>query len=435
MKSHKAISLGLWLLFSFNIIYLAYFVERHEHDFLIAHFLSAFIAGSLLSLRGLSLQQLLLGAIAVRLFLIPATPMLSDDYHRFFWDGNLMVQEVHPYQFTPRELWESEPPKDSTLAQTFPQLNSPDYYSVYPPGHQLLFLVAAQLAGGDIYRFIISLRIFLLLFETGTLFLLAFLVKKWRKPTSWMALYAFSPLVLMEIMANLHLEGMMLFFMLLAIALYEVNKPNWSATALGMAIATKLIPLMTLPAWFFFAKRNSPWRFVAIPLLVTALSFIPLLDAEVLFNMLQSLDLYFQRFEFNPSVYAVIREIGMKWTGYNQIKFIGPALGLLSGLGILLASYLRRKKFFPATLAFLWLIYLAFSTIVHPWYIVPPLALGLISGLWFPWVWSATIVFSYLQYGPDSVEQLPWVWGLEYTLVLIALLVDLRLKKTLFHVR
>ena len=86
-------------------------------------------------------------------------------------------------------------------------------------------------------------------------------------------------------------------------------------------------------------------------------------------------------------------------------------------------------------MAYLWLIYLAFSTTVHPWYIIPAIAFGILSGLWFPWVWSGVIMLSYLQYGENSVEQMPLLWLIEYTLVGVALLVDLRYKKPLFHGR
>lgn len=435
MKHSKVISLGLWLIFSLSLGFAAFFLVRHEHLQLLGCFAMAFLSGSLLSLRGLTLQFILLAGMASRLLLLTSLPQLSDDYHRFLWDGTLVLHQVHPYQYTPTEIMELGILKDESLIKTYPQLNSPDYYSVYPPGHQMLFTAAAGLAGGHSHNFVILIRVALLVFECGTLLLMGFLLQRWRKPRAWLALYAFNPLVILEIIGNLHFEGMMMFFILLALALYEIKKPWLSASAMGLAVATKLLPLISLPAWFFWQKPAQRWPFAGMALLVAGLLFLPLFDLEVLLNFSQSLDLYFRNFEFNPSLYALARAIGFWLTGYNLIDLIGPALGLLSGLSILLMAYRRRKKFLPATMAYLWLIYLAFSTTVHPWYIIPAIAFGLLSGLWFPWVWSGVIMLSYLQYGENSVEQMPLLWLIEYTLVGVALLVDLRYKKPLFHGR
>lgn len=435
MKQKKWISLGLWAVFSLCMVYAGFFIARHEHLLLFGTFGIAFLAGSLLSLRGLSLKYILLAGMVSRLLLLPALPQLSDDYHRFFWDGTLVLHQVHPYQHTPTDLLKEGVMEEESLSKTYPKLNSPDYYSVYPPGHQMLFAGVAALAGDHILQFVIFLRMALLLFECGTLLLMGFLLQRWRKPMVWLGLYAFNPLVILEIVGNLHFEGMMVFFILLAMALYEVKKPWLSASAMGLAVATKLLPLISLPAWFFWLKPAQKWSYSGIALLVSCILFLPLFDWQVFLHLFQSLDLYFRNFEFNPSLYALVRALGFALTGYNQIALIGPLLGFLSGLFILVVAYRRRKKCFPASLAYLWLIYLAFSTTVHPWYIIPALAFGLLGGLWFPWVWSAVVMLSYLQYGENMVEQKPLLWMIEYTLVGMALLVDLRNEKPLFHGR
>ncbi|MFN6064516.1 MAG: hypothetical protein ACK49K_14655, partial [Bacteroidota bacterium] len=43
-------------------------------------------------------------AVVIRISLVFTTPNLSDDYFRFFWDGNVSIQGENPYDKRPSEL-------------------------------------------------------------------------------------------------------------------------------------------------------------------------------------------------------------------------------------------------------------------------------------------------------------------------------------------
>lgn len=57
---------------------------------------------------------------------------------------------------------------------------------------------------------------------------------------------------------------------------------------------------------------------------------------------MSSVELYFKNFEFNASIYYIVRELGYMITGFNQIAIIAPVLGITGFLLILFIS-LRGK--------------------------------------------------------------------------------------------
>jgi len=77
-------------------------------------------------------------ALVFRLLWLPATPVLSDDFYRFRWVGLLVSHGHNPFAETPRQLLLHPPPDSAALPlaelrRLLPRLNSPAYFSVYPP--------------------------------------------------------------------------------------------------------------------------------------------------------------------------------------------------------------------------------------------------------------------------------------------------------------
>ena len=80
---------------------------------------------------GKKLQWLIIVGILVRLVSIFFFPQLSDDIYRFIWDGRLAQNGMQPYAYLPIDIVEQIP----SLADgdILSKMNSPDYYTVYPP--------------------------------------------------------------------------------------------------------------------------------------------------------------------------------------------------------------------------------------------------------------------------------------------------------------
>ena len=168
------------------------------------------------------------------------------------------------------------------------------------------------------------------------------------------------------------------------IGLYGFIKQKVLPQALGygLAIATKLVPLIFLPA-LLFAQWPKRGIFVTIlAFLIAALTFLPLINEALVGGMGDSLNLYFQSFEFNASIYFLARWIGYFFYGYNQIQFIGPLLAVISLLSIsswsLWAS--SRKKEMALIMLFSLSFYLLLTTTRSPLVYSFPYTFG--SSLW-----------------------------------------------------
>jgi alpha-1,6-mannosyltransferase len=412
------------------LIWIGYGIARSEHYLLFPVFALLFIGGVFLSRRINSLKQFLIIGIVFRLLLLFATPNLSDDYFRFAWDGRLWVAEEHPFLQTPAQ-WMGNPERPESLnEELYAGLNSKEYHSIYPSLHQVVFYISSLVAGNDLKANIIVMRLILILGEIGTMWLLGYLLHFYFKPIFWLGFYAFNPMVILEVTGNLHFEGLMLFFMALAVTLLLHNK-NWqSALSLALAVSTKLLPLIALPVFI----RQLGWKkgifFSAMVMIFSVLSFLPLWHPELWASMSTSLDLYFRKFEFNGSIYLLVREYGFYRKGFNIIADSGPALAALSFFLLMSLPFVYKRKWkISGWLCLSWTVYLLLSTTVHPWYILPLLFFGILSGWLYPLVWSFLIFFTYLQYPSTGYVELPWLMAIEYIIVLVVLLFDLKRTK------
>ena len=83
------------------------------------------------------------------MILLFAFPNLSDDIYRFVWDGNLIGLNINPYGSMPSELVGQNNPGLSM--DLYAQMNSPDYYTIYPPVTQLIFYISTWFSGNIFY--------------------------------------------------------------------------------------------------------------------------------------------------------------------------------------------------------------------------------------------------------------------------------------------
>ena len=159
--------------------------------------------------------------------------------------------------------------------------------------------------------------------------------------------------------------------------------------------------------------------FVKIDQVVIVLLFVPLLSGAFFNNFGASLDLYFQKFEFNASIYYAIRWVGYQVVGYNWIQSAGPALAVIVLLGILTVAFFEKEitwKNIFGKMLFAICLYLAFATIVHPWYLSLPIVLCLFTPFRFPILWSGLIFLTYINYSYATYVENLWMVEIEYVL-------------------
>lgn len=369
--------------------------------------------------------------IFFRLLFITSIPNLSQDFYRFLWDGRLVLQVINPYLLSP-EMYLSE--GNQVVAQTqllyegMGALNG-SHFSNYPPLNQLLFSVAALFSGNSILGSVIVLRIIMILADVGILYFGRKLLKQLKIDESRIFWYFLNPFIIIELTGNLHFEGVMLFFVVAS--LYYLHNRKWiiAAILLGLSISVKLIPLLFLPLLFQkFMKDSSSSKlgfiklmgFYLLTLLTVILSFVPFYSNEFLSNFTTTIGLWFQNFEFNASVYYIIRWIGFKVVGWNLIETVGKILPIIVILFVLGITFFRKnenpKKLITAILLVI-SFYFLLSTTVHPWYVATPLLLSLFTNYKFPLVWSFMVVLSYSAYGSEGFSENLWLVTFEYCVV------------------
>lgn len=362
--------------------------------------------------------------ILLRIVLIFSFPNLSDDVYRFIWDGTLAINSINPFHHLPANLMESQTQIPGITPELFEKLNSPGYFTVYPPVCQAIFATGCWLFPESWAGNAMVMKSFMAAFEAGSIFLIVKLLRHFKLPLKNVLLYALNPLVMIEITGNLHFEGAMIFFLLLSVWLLVKDRLQLSAVAFALSIASKLLPLMFLPLLIRRLGWARSFQYFGIVGICLILLFLPLTDAVFFQHLGNSLNLYFQKFEFNASIYYLLRWIFKSISGYNQIALIGPALGLTALVTILFFIYKEKRPTFEnlfTSMLFTISVYLFLATTVHPWYVMLPVVVSVFTPFRFPVLWSYLVVLTYINYSYVEYYENLWLVGLEYAAVFVFL--------------
>lgn len=419
----------MYTIFLLAIFFVSFLIPRTDTVALLTTYAIAFVSFLMLYKRGV--DHLFFMGLAARVLVLFAVPSLSDDYFRFLWDGTMIGCNKSPFLNLPSEvfpqLMELQQEAGSFIQALHEGMNSRDYFSVYPPINQWLFWLAAIFT--SVKWGLVVLKVVVLVGELLSFWVLKKLVDRFSLNTNRIALYWLNPLMIIELCGNVHLDGLMLMFFLWSCLCFAKLKDNEGAFYFTFAALSKLFSLMFFPLVLMKLSGIRRLKVLLISILVLLLCYLPFLSLMDLEHMLTSFDLYFQRFEFNASLYYVFRYFGTQLVGYNPIAFVGPALAMVSFGLILLVSWLYRfRNRLSMFTGFLLIngIYLFFSPIVHPWYLTVLIGLSVFSHYQFATVWSGMIFLSYAAYGNELFQENYYVLGVEYAVVFVFLFFDLK---------
>jgi len=378
-------------------------------------------------------------SLAFRLIFIVAVPSLSDDYFRFIWDGKLFVNGFNPYLFIPSEIINTDLAKTAGLTQElYDGLNSPNYYTVYPPINQLIFSLGGFFSKFGMLAGIVAIRVPIIIAEVFILKYIRRLLKLLYLPHHYVLWYALNPLVIVELSGNLHFEGMMMLCVLVGVYWLMQNKWRGAAFWWAMAISIKLMPVLFFPV---LIKRlgivKSVWFYI-VTALVLAFTFLPFLDQKLIEHIFSSVDLYFRNFEFNASIYYVIRWLGFKTVGYNIIQKLGPILSITTFLLVMRVYFYKNKSWEDVfkKMLFAYTIYLLLATTIHPWYVINLVLLTVfVRNYRFAIVWSVMVLLSYSAYMSESYAENMVLIALEYIVVIGWLGVELFCRKKIISLK
>jgi alpha-1,6-mannosyltransferase len=451
----KKIAVVVMLFLTLDI---GYFVDRQDftHFFIVYSSLFALYFGVLKTVKtDVDFSFWLKTALILRGCLIFAMPNFSDDIYRFIWDGRLINMGINPFDFKPVYYFDNKLYTDVLTPELYQFLNSKNYHTVYPSVCQAFFSFAVYVFPKSIYGATLVIKTIVCSFDIGSIFLIRKLLTNGQNGSSDGRLkspainvrhaihstqytirntliYALNPLIIIELCQNIHFEGVAIFFFLLAIFLIQKSKIAWSGIAFSLSIATKILPLMFLP---FFLK-NLGWRkaigYYFLVGILTLLIFLPLYNATFLQNLKSSIDLYNKKFEFNASIYYLVREVGFWIRGYNWGQFTTPYLNgiVILSIGFLFLKQKKSETFnlesFFTNCLFAYSIYCLCVATVHPWYASFALFFSVFTKFRYPSVWTYFIGLTYIHYSYSTYCENYWVIALEYLVVVNLAIFEIR---------
>ena len=409
----------LFLLFSFTGYFLiGHILDRAHFWFELLAFALCFIAYFIFNLKFKeSVIILFFIGLFFRLIFIWGEPKWSDDYYRFIWDGKIMSVGENPYEKLPSVAESKNGLEQNIRDELLFRMNSPNYYSVYPPIQQLFFVPTGFTESIPMALLVLRLEILI-----GEILLFIFLIKSVQSQfislasVSWIWL---NPLWIIEVNGNLHFEGWLITF--LAIGIYYLFKQKyWLATVfMSLSAALKMIPIIVVPAvkkWLGFNKAFAI-SLLAVVGFLGSMSWIFISHQQN--HFFESIDLYYHKFEFNASFYFLLREIGFYFGDTHPIVYAGyifmPIFAFIYGIIIFKKDEKTPIHFFSSA-AFILTSYYLVATTVHPWYILPILFFSVLAHKTYGIVWSGLVFLSYSAYSHNQ-NLYYWMISIEYLIL------------------
>jgi hypothetical protein len=206
-------------------------------------------------------------------------------------------------------------------------------------------------------------------------------------------LYLLCPAVILQTWASAHAEAAAVFFCVLAAILLVRRRDGWAGVALGLAAALKITPLgLLVPA--LLGGRASPARFLAGFVPAFLIPYVPYL--------------------LTGGAFGSLFQSGTNWTGASLVFTVLAllttpeiarwlALALFVGGALWIAGSFRGREDTAEAFAWTFTLLILCLPVVHAWYWLTPLALGLAAGLWLPLILA---MFSPL---PESLPLADWL--------------------------
>jgi alpha-1,6-mannosyltransferase len=424
VKKITVIASILWLV---AIVWL-HTIDRSDFNSLWAVYSIAFASYAWLvfSKNGIGIYYGFGLAVLARIASLFFEPLLSNDFYRYIWDGMMMYEGIHPMAYTPSYVMD-HPEILSASEHLFSLLNSPDYFSVYPPIAQWMFHLSYSINGLHIEGHILFYKSLLICTDALIVYFLYRLLSVKNLPVDRVLWFALNPLIILEYTGNLHFDGLMIAGLLGAVLLSEKKTVLWSSVLMAASVLSKMVTLILIP----FMPQKLYWKnitvFSVLSVGITVLVFIWSFDANT--GWIDSVRLWFTSFEFNASFYYLVRGAGYLVKGYNAIEIIGPILLSITlvGIGILWWKYIRKTDAdWAQAMLFVMTLYFLMSTTVHPWYIGLLVALSVVSRKIYPFVWSYLIFLSYSHYDGGGFAENYSLIATEYILLVIWMFVEWR---------
>jgi len=223
----------------------------------------------------LAVGLILVGGIALQVVALAGPPQNSSDLYRYIWDGRVQAAGIDPYLYSPADLGVAKLRNDFLWSGTGPhnygdcvttlknkvdpadgfvagctKLNRPRVPTVYPPVAEAYFLAVQEAAPAD--NSTTPIQAAGAVCAVLITLILLFGLRKLDKDPRLAALWAWCPVVPLEAAQNGHVDVLAVGFTLVALLLLARAKSGGRVAVggvlIGLAIATKVTPVLVVPA-------------------------------------------------------------------------------------------------------------------------------------------------------------------------------------------
>lgn len=367
------------------------------------------------SISRMELMLIIVLLFAVKISFLFTTPVGSDDYYRYLWDGKVQANGINPYSFAPQ---------DSVLktlhSELLPaQVSYPKIKTIYFPLCQWLFAVSYLISGENAIVF----KLIYLIADLAILFFLYSLLKYFSISEKYLLVYATLPVVVFQFYIDAHIDIVGAALLIGSLRFYLFNKKSLSYLLLGLSLSIKPTGILLIP--FYFQNEDeitAKLKSILIPPMTFVITFLPYVFSA---TPLETLINYSTNWTFNGMIYNALKLI----IADNLIIRICCGLIFTITLFILYNSKIEliNKIFISIFLLIL------FSPVAHPWYLIWfAVLLPLVrswSGIYFVSAISLTS-FTIITYQLTGIwREYEWVLLAQYLPVALIFFYELRHKK------
>lgn len=309
---------------------------------------SYYVAGNPSHARA-DLRLVVFVAVALRVPFLLTDPLLSDDIFRYVWDGRVQHAGINPYLYAPEEQ-ELAFLRDGH-EQNFAGINNKDIPTIYPPFMQMAFYAATAVSTNVSW-----MKLFFVLADLALLFVLMQLLGALGLNPVRALIYAWSPLVVVEVAGSGHNDALAVLCLMAALSAIVQNRQSVSMLLLTLSGMGKIVGFTLTPLWL---RSLSPRALFVMPV-VTVLLALPYASAGSL--AFRGLTQYGLRWRGNDGLFHILYYL----TGsLNTAKIIVGAF-LIAMVLVLVALKANPLRSSYLTLGAILLL----TTTVHPWYLL-----------------------------------------------------------------
>jgi hypothetical protein len=289
------------------------------------------------------LFAVLLLAVLIRVVAIFQFPANSD-INRYIWEGEIQLSGYNPYLLSP----DAEELKQ-LRNENWQDINFKDIPAIYWPFAQMLFKAGAAISPTQWF-----FETILVLFDLGTIVLLLLMIRPFSSDFREIVLYALNPLAIISVAGQGHLESILVFWTMLSLYGWGRKKPWLMYPALGLAVMTKLTPVIFLP---LLVERGN-LKYFPLFLLPCAL-MLHYVDPGI--DFLSSLNTFLSDFHFNGLFNYIYQHI------FGELPSTWLAMFCAAGLSAFV-FFLTPDR--PRSVFLLSAILLLFAPTFHTWYLL-----------------------------------------------------------------